>query len=281
MTLSKISALWPRAGGSFTDGRFDSWTGDSPDSWTASPAARVTKESTEVKTGTYSAKITTTATGQGGQIYQDIDFSSEEADMSGFRLSVVGWVKAGYPGGYLFISTVSGEILAQKQHPGTSDWQRLHCTAIIPSGYTRIRAGFRWYPSVGDIAAYVGGLSCLRGDTPSEILIEGKNVFPVSLPEMVLSSSGYTADGEIFGIGDGVVVVDRIFRFEGVDGDFYRQLRDFYRYVAVGMTYEVTYTDDDGNEYQARMMSFQDAEMIGSDLYNFSITLRLKDIGIL
>lgn len=284
VTASKIYSDWPARGGLVTDGSLETWSDTSTlTHWTKSGSGTLTRTSAgaNVKQGSYAAVVKTGSSSEPMEIYQDVSVVADA--YGGYQLTAMAWVKASHLGGYVFISTETGEILARAQHSGGGSWEMVRVSAVIPSGHTRLRVGYRWTARVASENSYVDAFSCLLGDTYYEVEINGKNIFPVDLPENVLSTTGTTVDGKIYGCEDGIVIVDRTLKFEAVTGNFYRKMKYFYRYVAAGSTYEIKYVDEDGYEYDARMLSgsLSDAQMIASDLYSFSIGLRLTDKGII
>lgn len=124
-------------------------------------------------------------------------------------------------------------------------------------------------------------VALVLGDTYSRIEIDEPHVLPVSLPEQNMGSSGRLADGGRYGINNGVVIIKRSYRFEGISVSLYEKLRNFQRYICCNEAYEFYYTDTDGTKYKARMLSsFQDSKWAGAELRDTTMSLELVDKGI-
>ena len=281
MSNAIIESTWPARGGFVSNGSFENTTYN--EDWTISSGCTIKKNTTYYVHGSNSAE-TYRSTGS-GSLYVDQTIANPSY-FAGKRCTLLGRARTtgeGKTGNIILNYGTSLSEWSNRTAGGTGNFEYLRASVLLPDTIAWLKVRLRFgVPNIGPII-YWDAISLVLGDTYGRVEIDESHIFPIGKPESVPSGSVILADGEIAGVEDNIVVIDRRFRYEAIEETLYLKLRNFYRYVACGMSYEFTYTDTDGVAYAARMMSdcFSDTEEIGPGLYNTTLSLRLTDRGII
>ena len=278
MSNAIIESTWPARGGFVSNGSFENTTYN--EDWTISSGGAIAKDTTYYVHGVNSIKTSRTSGTAALFVDQTI---SNPTSFGGKRCTLLGRVKTtGVVKTCNLVLNYGTSAGWSAASAGTGGWEYLRASVLLPDTVTTLKVRLRYGAPVIGTFIYWDAISLVLGDTYGRVEIDESHIFPIGKPENVPSGSVILADGEIAGVEDNIVVIDRRFRYEAIEETLYLKLRNFYRYVACGMSYEFTYTDTDGVAYAARMMSdcFSDTEEIGPGLYNTTMSLRLTDRGI-
>lgn len=277
MSNAILEMNWPARGGGLLNGSFETTIRPGWDFLYGRGSVQKTSSETSPVVGTYSAKLSHSSSGIGIHLSQSV---SNLSYYLGKRITFTSWVKINGSRANLILN-MGGSNINSPDHSGLGDWERLRVSAIVPTTATQVQLRLFYYINDISVYAFFDGASLILGDTYGTVTIDESHIYPIDKPENVVSGSGELADGGIYGVENGVVIVDRAYCFEGLSESLYLKLRNFQRYVCCGNTYEFDYTDTDGTEYTARMLpSFADAKEVGPDCWEGTMNLRLTDKGI-
>ncbi len=167
-----------------TNPSFETWTGGdnvAPDSWTLYGGA-VAKESTTIKVGTYSAKLTTSA--GGSEMANAFDSTRGIAYWKGKTVTLGMWVWCA-TADIAHIHIYDGiSYPASSLHTGNSTWQWLTVTLTVSASATQLSAWCAMGSS--SISAYFDGAICVEGNA----IGTGELVYLQSYSEATIKTQG-------------------------------------------------------------------------------------------
>lgn len=165
-----------------------SYTAESLVNWTLNGGS-VAKESSTVKVGTYSAKLTGAGAGNNAFIYQDV--YSAFGVGKGKTLTFGAWVYASSATtARLYFSDSVSSTAASSWHTGTPGWEFLTLTGTIGVTATNAYVYFQVYNTTG--SAYVDGSVVREGYfVPTTTTAMPHNALTLTDNNTVLSSGGY------------------------------------------------------------------------------------------